>query len=208
MSTKTKLSVLTIVAVLFHAIGFVGIGLLESDTILKATPFHLMLMFVLLAISYQDKLIQFLKVSAVIFAIGFLAEVLGVHTGLLFGDYSYSEVLGLKLFDVPLLIGANWVMVIVGATAVASIFWKNKWAICAAAASLATFYDWLLEPVAMDLNYWQWDRFIVPLYNYVCWWGLSFMLVYIWSVFKLRVNNFSAILFTIQALFFALLQIV
>lgn len=208
MKAKTKISVLTLVAIIFHAIGFIGIGLLKNDIVLKATPFHLLLMFVLLAMSYQKRFTLFFKWTAIVFIAGFVVELIGTRTGWLFGSYAYSDVLGYKFLGVPLLIGLNWVMVLTGAIAVSSIFWQNKWTICLAAASLATFYDWLLEPVAIKLDYWHWNNLIVPPYNYLCWWGISFILVYVWTVLKMKPNNFSAILFTIQAVFFALLQMV
>jgi putative membrane protein len=37
---------------------------------------------------------------------------LGVHTGILFGNYKYGNALGLKLNDVPILIGINWFIVV------------------------------------------------------------------------------------------------
>ena len=39
-----------------------------------------------------------------------LVEVQGVRTGLIFGSYSYGNTLGLKLADVPITIGLNWII--------------------------------------------------------------------------------------------------
>lgn len=207
MSTKRKISILIAIAILFHLIGVIGIGILHSDTVLKATPFHLVLMFVLLLLSYEKRLPQFLKWAVLTFAIGFVVELVGVHTGLLFGDYQYGTVLGYRLYEVPVLIGVNWVIVLVGAVALSSMFVRNKWAMILVAATLATVLDWLIEPIAIKLGYWSWVGHGIPFYNYVCWWAVSVLLAFLWTNFKLKANNFSAILFIIQAVFFALLHI-
>src|SRR6478609_3641217 len=47
------------------------------------------------------------------------------HKGLLFGEYAYGAGLGLKLWNVPLLIGLNWVMLVYCAGAVARNWFKN-----------------------------------------------------------------------------------
>ena len=37
------------------------------------------------------------------------------------------------------------------------------------AAALATAFDFLLEPVAVRLDYWRWRDGVIPLQNYVAW---------------------------------------
>src|SRR5689334_23098853 len=46
----------------------------------------------------------------IVYALTLAAEVIGVATGAIFGAYSYGEVLGFKLLEVPLIIGLNWVV--------------------------------------------------------------------------------------------------
>ena len=46
------------------------------------------------------------------FAVGVSVEIMGINTGILFGDYTYGDVLGFKLRDVPVLIGVNWFIII------------------------------------------------------------------------------------------------
>ena len=47
-----------------------------------------------------------------------LVEVQGVRTGLIFGSYSYGNTLGLKLADVPITIGLNWIILLMSTNAV------------------------------------------------------------------------------------------
>ena len=51
-------------------------------------------------------------VFAVIFLVGLGIEIIGVSTKAIFGNYSYGNALGVKVFDTPLLIGMNWLFLI------------------------------------------------------------------------------------------------
>src|SRR5690606_27651627 len=54
----------------------------------------------------------FFALIAIVYLAGFAIEAVGVATGSIFGTYSYSDVLGPKLLDTPLIIGINWLMLI------------------------------------------------------------------------------------------------
>ena len=62
-----------------------------------------------------------------IFLLGFVVEVVGVQTGLIFGSYSYGATLGVKLFDTPLLIGLNWIFVSYSSYSIACQVSDNKY---------------------------------------------------------------------------------
>ena len=136
---------------------------------------------------------------------GLGAEWIGIHTGWLFGAYSYGTALGPMWQAVPVIICCNWVIVMSGAISLAALFTENRYVLPVFAASIATAYDWVLEPDALKLEYWHWQGGI-PLYNYVCWWGIGLLLTILWQFFKIKPNQFAVNLFTIQVLFFALLR--
>ncbi len=206
MNSIIKTRLLIAVAVLFHIIGFAGIGILHNELIGSATPFHLLLMAGLLLASYSNEIKQFAKWAAIAYLIGFVAEAAGVHTGLVFGHYSYGTVLGPKLSGVPLLIGMNWVVVLIGAIAVASKISDKPLQQSLIAAAVATAYDWVMEPVAVKLGYWQWQDGVIPLYNYLCWFLISLRIALLANKMKITANNFSLWLFLIQLVFFILLR--
>ena len=108
----------------------------------------------------------------IIYVITFVLEVIGVKTSLIFGDYSYGDVLGPNVFEVPLVIGFNWSIVIMGAIDLAKIVSKNKYLTLLLAASLAVCFDLILEPVAVKLGYWSWINGI-PAQNYLAWFIIS-----------------------------------
>jgi uncharacterized membrane protein len=61
------------------------------------------------------------------------------------------------------------------------------------AAILAVVFDYVLEPVAINLNYWQWAYNIIPLQNYLAWFLISFGLSFIVynKVVKLKTSRFN-----------------
>jgi len=46
--------------------------------------------------------------SGIIFIVGYLVEVIGVNTGILFGHYGYSLQMGPALLGTPLVMGISW----------------------------------------------------------------------------------------------------
>jgi putative membrane protein len=74
-------------------------------------------------------------------------------------------------------------------------------------ALLATFFDWIMEPVAMKLGFWQWTNDEIPFFNYTSWFVISFLLLAIFRrFFYVKANHFGVHLFIIQALFFMALR--
>lgn len=198
--------ILLLIAVIFHLVGWVGIGVLKNEAILRATPLHLLLMALLLFLSARHDQKMLLWMTAV-FVAGYAVEWVGVHTGILFGNYHYGVVLGPQLDGIPLVIGLNWIAVLTGACSVVGLSKVPTWQKIIGAALLATAFDWLLEPVAIRLGYWQWAGNTIPFFNYVCWAGVSAAMAAGWYGLKLRPNHFAVALLLIEAVFFALLRL-
>lgn len=113
-----------------------------------------------------------------IFLTGFLAEVIGVNTGWIFGHYRYGDNFGIKLWNTPLLIGINWLFLVYACAAVADRFpIPSSWRI-PAGALLMLGYDAILEKAAPRMGLWVWENSQIPVFNYVCWFILA--LAYQW----------------------------
>lgn len=109
--------------------------------------------------------------GSVVFVLTLAVEILGVQTGLIFGSYHYTELLGPSLGGVPLVIGWNWVLVVLGIT-VASRRWLGAWpwwARSIAVGLACVAFDSVLEPVAIGEGYWVWDSPGVPVQNFLAW---------------------------------------
>jgi bisanhydrobacterioruberin hydratase len=114
---KDKVTIATVIAILFHAIGFVGM-FFNKDFFVATTPLNLLLMFGLILYTQNKINIHLVIFFIVCFVVGIWVEVIGTSTGLLFGNYSYSKNLGPAFKNVPLVIGINWciIMFCCGAT--------------------------------------------------------------------------------------------
>jgi len=65
-----------------------------------------------------------------------------------------------------------------------------------------------MEPVAVRLGFWQWQNNTIPFYNYVCWFAISCVLMYVYKQLQLNHHNrFAVHLFAIQLLFFLFLRL-
>ncbi len=177
---------------------------LSKQLMLLLTPLALFItasvVFLNLYESKNKKLLVWLLAT---YLITFAIEVIGVKTSLIFGQYSYGETLGLKLFDVPIVIGINWVFVILGAINLAGLVFSKDWMTITASAVFALLFDLLLEPVAIKLNYWQWPNGIIPLQNYIAWFLISLIAGISFVKLKLNINsNLPRFYFLVQVVFF------
>jgi len=221
----SKQNIATFIAILFHVSGLIGILFTPyKDWFIQNTPLNLCLMTILLFWNQEQKNLSFLGFAAIAFLVGMGTEMIGVNTGKLFGEYKYGTVMGAGLNGVPWLIGINWFVVVFSSGAIMVKFqqWFAKkseadgrglpprlaaLSVIIDGALLATFFDWIMEPVAMKLGFWQWKNSEVPLYNYACWFLISaaLLVVYRWFSFD-KHNHFAVHLFIIQALFFLALR--
>ena len=213
------------IALLFHVCGLIGILFTPyKDWFIKNTYINLLLMAALIVLTHPKKNKKFYLFFIAAFIIGFAAEVLGASTGLLFGSYNYNDILGIKLFNVPLIIGINWFIIIYCAGMLTQSYENfmlkrinakgiiiNKRMMITSfimdACFLAVLFDWVMEPVAQKLGYWQWGNSKIPQYNYVSWMIVSAVLLAVFRKLNQDKRNIFAVhLFIIQLLFFLVLR--
>jgi bisanhydrobacterioruberin hydratase len=173
------------------------------------TPFTLLLTgSVTLYFSFQKGNTKLIVWGLIVYIVTLSLEVIGVKTGYIFGSYYYGDVLGLKLFDVPMIIGFNWVVIILGAIGIASRIHKSAFQIALLTGTFAVLFDLMLEPVAIKLGYWTWDNGFIPLQNYYSWFAIAFFASLFSSKLKLELEDSLFIYyFLIQFTFFILLPI-
>jgi putative membrane protein len=173
------------------------------------TPFTLLLTgSVTLYFSFQKGNTKLVMWGLIVYIVTFSLEVIGVKTGYIFGSYYYGNVLGLQFFDVPLIIGFNWVVIILGAIGIASRIHKSAFQIALLTGTFAVLFDLMLEPVAINLGYWKWQQGFIPLQNYYAWFGIAFFASLFGSKLKLELEDSLFIYyFLIQFTFFILLSI-
>ncbi len=196
-----------IIIVALHLVGVIGLSLPEfRNFFLILTPAHLLITMILLLFYHRGWSEAFPIFAGAAFWIGFGSEIIGIHTGYLYGNYVYGTTLGPKLWDVPLVIGVNWFIL---SYLTGSIFHKipNDWHAAFLGAAAMTALDYILEPVAVALDFWAWKGDSIPLSNYLGWFGVSFLVHIIWrkAIFE-KSNPMAAFILMTWILFFTILN--
>ncbi|MCH7412979.1 carotenoid biosynthesis protein [Belliella sp. R4-6] len=205
----TKVNIFKFIITVFHLVGLLGMVIPDLRVYFQfLTPFHLLLCTSLLFYFHKDWSFSFYLFTVLAFGLGYGSEVLGVHTGFPFGSYTYGPVLGFQLFEVPLLIGINWLLLVYISGEVFHKKIKNDYLAAFSSAIIMVLLDVLIEPVAVKLDFWSWENDLIPASNFVGWLGVAFLiqLIYRKSNF-IKINPLSLYLLFNLAAFFLLLNI-
>ena len=128
---------------------------------------------------------------------------IGVNTGLVFGNYIYGKALGIKVLDTPILIGLNWLIMVYCTAAIVNQFNAGSIPKILLGSAMMVGYDLLLEYVAPFMDMWSWDTPYPGIKNFVMWFILAIVFHILFQMLNLRIENKPArYLFLIQILFF------
>lgn len=213
------------IAILFHVTGLVGLLWVNTELFASLTPMNMLLMWVLLIVTQSPRNSGFYLFMFTCILVGYTSEWIGINTGILFGQYRYGEKLGTHIGAVPLLIGVNWfiVMYCCGITIYKlqekiinrlapdqhqTYRWFRTASVIVDGALLAVFFDWVMEPVAVQLGFWQWlDDGSIPRLNYISWFVVSAVLLTAFRFLRFNKNNvFAFHLLLIELMFFLILR--
>jgi uncharacterized membrane protein len=208
---KNKLSIQEVrkFIVIFYIIGAIGFMIpFSRDVFIQIIPLAILLNVYLLAAFHPSYQLKTLLVFLSIFLLGYLIEVIGVNTGIIFGHYQYGKGLGIKLFDTPLLIGINWIFVTYTAYSIMLKIKMKTTLLILLSPLLMVLYDAILEIIAPKIDMWSWEQNSVPIQNYLAWYliGLFFVSLIKYSGIKMQ-NPLAFILFFAQFMFFIFLAI-
>lgn len=189
--------------VIIHVVGLCGILYPPTrDLTLPLSALNLLVSAIILISQHQGNRQHLIMAFISCYLIGFGIEVLGVQTGFPFGIYKYGHTLGPKLWGTPLIIGVNWFML-------GYLFHQltkrlnNGILKIIVPALLMTMLDVLIEPVAIELGYWNWEDYNVPLQNYLSWFLISIVVQIILQVSISKSTNHVTIpLLLSQVIFF------
>jgi uncharacterized membrane protein len=138
--------------------------------------------------------------SLITVAISFTSEVIGVATGLIFGAYHYTDLLGPKLFGVPPMIQVGYLTTGYASMTMGRIILSllrpvSGWPILAASvagAFIMVSWDVAMDPYQSTVSGdWIWhdggSYFGVPLHNYAGWFGTVFLFMLFYFLFASRI---------------------
>jgi bisanhydrobacterioruberin hydratase len=192
-----------------HIAGAIGLIYEPTRSLFQnLTPLNLLVTAGIIFHFEKEKTVQYFVFIIATFLIGFFAEVLGVKTGMIFGDYAYGETLGYKVFNVPLSIGLNWAILIYIAGIVSNKLFENFWLRISFGSIIMVLLDFLIEPAAIDFDFWTWNTPEIPIQNYIGWFMLSLMLNSLFQKLNFgKTNPLALKLLIIQFSFFAVLNL-
>ena len=188
---------------IIHFSALMGIYLGYIQWFLSKTWAILFLIFLVLWDGLPKKSIKISWPIPAVFFIGFMAEWLGVKFGFLFGDYSYGANLGMKLDDVPIIMGINWVILSLASRGIIQRFFKLPVMKILVSSVLMVSLDILIEPLAPQLDYWSFDTMVAPLSNYIGWLIYSILIHSLLELVQFKGHfKISLHILIIQLLFF------
>jgi putative membrane protein len=197
-----------ILLILIHLIGFLGINSGYRPFFLSLSSINLLVSAFI--IFFNEKIPY--RLYLFLYFIFYGVEWLGVYSGWPFGTYFYAETLGIKIFQIPLIIGVNWLLLLHASQEIIAKFLESlplksfrgnknteigvhkQFPIALKAflvAALMLLIDYLIEPHAAELDYWHWFNDVIPLSNYLAWLLIGFFSSLILSLAKSPRSSFS-----------------
>jgi len=207
---KNKTKIVKIFIVIFYIVGIAGFIIPFTNPLFRTlTPFALVGNFILLFYFHQkNQLWKDILLFSIIFLGGLVIEMVGVQTKVIFGDYTYGNGLGFKVYDTPLIIGLNWLFLSYTTSSVVNKAKINNLFKVIIASLIMLAYDLILEQVAPEMNMWSWKDDIIPLQNYAVWFLLALIFNTMTKIFKINTKNQVAFLILAsQSVFFLVLLI-
>lgn len=190
--------------ILFHCFGIIACSIDIFKPLFEiGTPYHLILINVFLF--YDAKIWNTAFALCLLFAffLGMISEIIGINTGLLFGDYHYTDALGYSVFGVPLLIGLTWTGTAYACNSLIQQNYFPKLFRPVLASLLMVAFDIVLEQFATRIPLWQWAEGKIPMYNYFCWFVIGLVISYVFQLFsKISYNKVALYYIVTQLLFF------
>ena len=171
-----------------HLAGIIGIRLLP-EIFLKTSFVSIIIPLALYLYRIKPIKIEWIIIFLV-YLITFFSEWIGVNYGWLFGSYEYGDSLGFKIDGVPIIMGANWLLLGLVCRDVVKKIITNHWLIIILSAFLMVLIDTLIEPLSNRLDFWTWKNNIIPFSNYKDWFLIALLNQYIFSFLKFKKDMF------------------
>jgi len=200
--------IVKIVVVIWYLVGIFGFMNRSLQPIFqKLTPIGMLMAAVLLMVFHEPKNRRSWLIFTGIVLFGFVVELIGVNTQLLFGFYKYGNSLGFKIWNTPLVIGFNWLVLVYCISALGKSM-RDSWYFPLIGASIMVIFDWLMEPVAQATDMWYWAFDTIPQKNYIDWFLVSGFLFLMIRMLKVEINNrLAGVLLLMQFVFFLILNL-
>lgn len=137
------------------------------------TPFAMAVVGIgALLLTYKRTIRTVVAVSATVSFV-YLCQALGVNSGFPFGEFAYTNQLGPKLLDVPVIVPFSWLAILIPAWVAADKVLRYRNVVVA--AIIVTASDAVLEFAADALDLWHWRGGLPTELNYISWFAVSYV---------------------------------
>lgn len=200
--------IVKIVVVVWYLVGIFGFMNRSLVPIFqKLTPVGMFMAAVLLLFFHEPKNRKSWIIFSGIVLFGFMVELIGVNTQLLFGFYKYGNSLGSKIWNTPLVIGINWLVLVYCISALGKSI-RDSWYFPVIGAFVMLVFDFVMEPVAVATDMWSWAFDSIPHKNYIDWFLISGFLFLMVRILKVEINNrIAGVVLLMQFIFFLALNL-
>ena len=124
-------------------------------------------------------------------------ENMSVLTGFPFGNYYWTDVAGVKLFNIPLVVGPSYLSTgylswVLATTIVGDVYRKSNWFKTVAVPMIGAFFmvawDLTIDPIMATIDHvWIWEQgggfFGVPLSNFLGWYFVVYVFMQIFALY-------------------------
>ena len=195
--------------IIFYVVGIAGFLLPQTRSIFELLiPISLAINIFMLMLFHPSFDRKHLLFFSAIIVLTITIEAIGVKTGIIFGEYAYGKSLSLKIFETPVLIGFNWLMLSYGAVYLIRTKPTMRKFLPVLTGLLLVGFDFVMEPVAMKTGMWDWAFNTVPFQNYVMWFVIATIIGAAYELFNINANNrVAGIVFVLQLIFFIILNL-
>jgi putative membrane protein len=195
------------ILIIIYVVGLIGLNTIAREQIAALTPYTLALSAIVILLNHREWNRYFAIFVVITCISGYLVELIGIETKLVFGNYDYGDTLGYKLYGVPVVMGLNWFLLVYACGMVSKIFNFGVFIRSLIGASLMVIIDVSLEEVAVSLNFWTWLNGNIPIQNFVAWFIIAFLMNLYFQRLGLKIiNRIAVALFIIQYIFFFVLS--
>jgi uncharacterized membrane protein len=137
----------------------------------------------------------------------YLLELIGVNTGIPFGEYEYTDSLGFQLADVPIVVPLAWYSMAIPTLILARSITKRGLLVVIFGMIGLTAWDFLLDPWMVAEGHWIWNTpeptlpglTGIPITNFIGWLISTFLLFLILDRLPKRRNVSVALPLTIYS---------
>ena len=189
---------------LFYTVGILLFWIRETRSLFVfLTPFSLAISFAAVLVFQKKWLVKWIIACVLVFTGSIIIEIIGVNTGMLFGRYTYGKALGIKIFDTPVLIGLNWLILVYCTAAIVNHYASKRIIRIFVGALLMVAYDVLLEYVAPVMDMWSWESSYPGIRNFTMWFLIALVFHGLFHLLDFTIENKPArYLLIIQTLLF------